>query len=220
MAAHREHVRRRADLVTTIALTFISGCALFVTIWQTRVMQAQQEVMLAQRDEMRKQQELMLQQMKLSALPIVQMGNIFEGGSIGIAISNKGIGPALVQKAQVYADGQPLRNLEHLVIWLDSASEHTGASYIDWGLWWQTNLDQQTILPGERLTVFRTNDERLQNLLIRYGDRLRVEVCYASAYGETWLHRFGTDKQQKNQEKGNRPCEACPATLMDLPTSW
>ena len=206
MPAERDHIRRRADLLTTVALTIISLCALVVTVWQTQVMQAQQQVMQ--------------EQAKLSAWPFLEInmqtqttsGNRID--TVSLHVVNKGIGPAIVEKAQVYLDGQPLGSLEHLIEKLDTLAGATGEPY----LFSRSLVDRRALLPSEQQALFQLYDSARIARFRQYAGQMKLQICFRSAFNDYWL--ITRDGLAGGEPLITEECPQCPDSLQRLQTKW
>ena len=168
-------------LLSTIALTFISFCALFVSIYQTRVLSLQQEVMA-------EQQRIMTENAKAQLWPNVEVGLAegYDGNTIEeleILVSNTGTGPAIVEGVTVQYNGK----------------------YADgwWNLWSHANLPDSiprtisnealnggVIQVGERVTFLslKGNLPLMEFLMKDINNKTgpTITVCYKSVFDDYW----------------------------------
>ena len=176
------------SLVATIALTVISLCALFVSIYQTRVLSQQQEVMA-------EQQRIMTESAKAQLWPNVEIGRNrgYEDGvtisMLDFTIANTGTGPAIIEGATVQYEGKYAKNWEGLFKLMnlpDTVSTLKNDAPISSG-----------VLPtGEFRTILGLSaNQPLMEYVGRVVDNesFTITICYRSVFNDYWLreHKDG-----------------------------
>ena len=160
-------------LLSTVALAIISLCALFVSIYQTRVLALQQQIMT--------------KSAKAQAWPNIEVSSI-NNGSINVlkfAIANTGTGPAIIENVSVRYDGANLRSwwdLWHLNILPDTIPQSLGTI---------STISNRVIQAGEQydFLVIDNNRPLLEYIYkdMRAGKGPIVTVCYKSVFDDHWL---------------------------------
>ena len=169
------------SLVATLALAVISLCALFVSIYQTRVLSLQQEVMA-------EQQRIMTESAKAQLWPNVDLGIHREVNDdtltkIDFEVSNTGTGPAIVDGVNIKYKGQYVRNVFELLKLtnLDTAFESLSTS----------QLSHRVIQAGEEfdfLSITGKKNTLLDSLNSELDEgSMVITVCFRSTFNEYWL---------------------------------
>ncbi len=154
---------RKIDLNRSAALAavFISFCALYVSIEQTRMMRLQQRV---------------------SFYPHLSLKRSYTGEGFGVVIKNSGTGLAKVNSVQL-SDGET--NFKDWLEFLDKMlpdSLNYGYSEII-----ANSINDQVITPGEEVVLFQIDWLPGVRELELKSRELIMSVCYASLLDEYWL---------------------------------
>jgi hypothetical protein len=157
----------KAEMLIAICAVLTSVIALFVAWDQGRVMRAQQHG---------------------SVYPVVQMvgfvSRVPDHVSLGLNISNSGVGPALIESVTMLKDKTPLDSLT-------AYRDRLPAGYdISW-----TGLTGRALAPGAQVTALEISwpresitDGQLYQIAAEWGE-LEMEVCYCSVFDRCWLAR-------------------------------
>ncbi len=184
-------INRRIDrsLIVALVAVAISLIGTLVSIYEARVL--------------REQQDLLAEQKSASAWPYLQAGpnTNYAGDSvatIAYEVENKGIGPAIMGDFKYLFNGKEytLNNI------------HTGIigevdSFLIVGRVQNSAIDSTVIQPGETVTVFtlrilpRLNREHIW-IAGQIADRLSVEGCYCSVYGDCWFRGSALAPQKRS----------------------
>ncbi len=179
------------SLVATVALTVISLCALFVSIYQTRVLSQQQEVMA-------EQQRIMTESAKAQLWPNVGVGRSRsydrEGmnlESLEFTIGNAGTGPAIIESASVQYEGKYARSwgeLFRLTDYPDTLSTVRDDALIS-----------RRVIPANEASTFLglSQNQPLMEHMNRIIDNegFTITICYRSVFNDYWLReqKFGRE---------------------------
>jgi hypothetical protein len=117
---------------------------------------------------------------RMSVWPRLSQESSDSGGIYDRAITNVGLGPALVRSYEVRIDGTPRTSWERVVTELVAATNkkpgfffsHVGAGTV--------------ILPGHTLHVLTVMGREFSSLAIAQDHRVVSRLCYCSLYGECW----------------------------------
>jgi hypothetical protein len=95
-----------------------------------------------------------------------------------LVVTNKGSGPAIVRSVQVWIDGKPQTDWNHVLGTL-------GLPPRDFV---QTSLNHGVLSPGEEMKVILLPDkDRWQHFHSAALNRLAMDICFCSALGECWM---------------------------------
>jgi hypothetical protein len=160
----------------TIAVSLlVSICALGTSLMQAFIMKDQFKVMV-------EQQKLMVEQYKASTWARVELGaNIMVGeqNAIQLFVRNAGTGPALIEAIRITYNGKPYARWHEIFKVLNIKNYTSMSSY---------QLRQKTLIAGENISFFKTNDTNLVLAIVGNMDKFKIEVCYKSVYGAVFLH--------------------------------
>ena len=172
---------------------FVAICALLtsvVAIWvawdQSRVMRAQQHGMV---------------------YPVLQVEGFVstttESVSMGLRLSNTGVGPALVESVVARTGGERLETLEPYRAYLAS----------DFDISW-TGMAGRSLAPGAEVDAiafeWETDEittEQLNTAVAKWGE-IDFDFCYCSVFNRCWRVEVRTSRAE--------PTKSCPAYDHDL----
>ncbi|RMF04731.1 MAG: hypothetical protein D6772_00195 [Bacteroidetes bacterium] len=166
--------------VIALGVTFISVCALAVSIQQTRIM--------------REQRELMYEQAKASVWPrldiSVRKGHNPEDGSLiiyEVMVNNEGVGPAIVKGVETTFKGENVSDWWDIFARLNLPD--TVNTYIS-----NANLNRSIIRAGENVTILNLNENLpLAQYFYQQSDQLSISVWYESIYGDCWKLQISSE---------------------------
>jgi len=126
------------------------------------------------------QSSLMKQQQKISVWPYLSFGPSWGEDYLRITLTNKGIGPAIIQRVHLLVDGRPLAGLQEI---MDLLPDSLRSSYNYSSVW-----PGQVVMVGESLDLLLVEEAGPVRWLLDLlnSDRITYEICYESVYGETW----------------------------------
>jgi hypothetical protein len=94
-----------------------------------------------------------------------------------LVVNNKGVGPAIVRGVQVWVDGKPQTDWDHVLTKLGLPPHH----------FTQTTINHGVLSPGEELQIIRFPDQdRWQRFRAAAADRMAIDICFCSTLGECW----------------------------------
>lgn len=171
----------RSDLIAVAAL-LMSMLALFVSIYEARILKAQHKIMVSQE--------------RTAVWPYVDGNLIYQyADSILIVyqLENKGIGPSRIDKMNLQINGQNIEDYGRLRELLRAYFPDSIAVELS-----LINMSNQILSPGEQvqtlaiqLSRFAGDIEQVRDLTIDY------QVCYCSIYDECWY--FANQNEGANQ---------------------
>ena len=138
---------------------FVSAATLAVYLYQARMMREQQHVAI---------------------WPYLESYyNNVDGYSL--AVKNKGVGPAIVQKVEMSLDGKPLADNHALVAAVMGTGSELGFQ--------NSALDHRVLAPGEEVVYFRIPDpaEAKAFQAREQGHHFDMKITYCSVYGDRWI---------------------------------
>lgn len=154
--------------IAGIALT-ISLCALLVSFYEVRIMNAQQ---------------------RASVWPYLQTSQTYSGDGFGLTASNNGIGPARVNGVRVRWKGQVIRS------WPDFVAAALGPdSGLDYDTLRASDLNGQVIRPGQVVQLFFLPWSERSRPLADEIDAIDMVVCYCSVFDQCWMVEVGAPAQ-------------------------
>lgn len=172
------------DLIGLVAV-IVATCAALAAIFQTQLMARHQAV---------------------SVWPYLQMFAGFASGDqqtdeikpFSFNITNKGVGPAIVESINLRRKGEPMSNWR--VVFDAVAAEHgLDPTAVQRGIS-EANMDPgEVVQAGEIRTVIESGNSDLAALLAReiYVDQtIEVDVCYCSLYKECWRLVFPSSRPE------------------------
>jgi hypothetical protein len=182
MAEHRRGLlgllKDYAEVLVSVAALVTAVAAVVITIEQTKVM--------------REEAELERRNARISVMPSVWVGTHI-GDTAGdahfkIVLTNKGLGPAVIERVDVNYKGEPVGNWDALArkmaADIGSAKDFQGGvllssrSPVSPGLMLEAGGD------AVPLNVVESGDLEGLKLLMRGAPYLQVTVCYCSLYGD------------------------------------
>ena len=163
--------RSRVAQWSALTALGISGLALAVGAYQTRLMQTQA---------------------RASVWPYVVIGfnyaDFGERQGFDLHVQNNGVGPAVVQSTVVRLDGKPVKHWDDVIAALKKGHEGESAQASLSGLHGivippSTNRDTD-------VSAIRTTDAALGKVLYGAIDRLGIDICYCSIYDDCWTSHW------------------------------
>jgi hypothetical protein len=140
-------------------------------------------------------------QERAAAWPFISLNTNYSGEGFAFVVQNKGMGPALVRRVDVFLDGKPVDGWPGVLDGLYGEGHPYG-----WDRIGATDVEDRVFAPGERVEAFdipwRLPDgpdgtKGADDPRVREGfgnaDRFTVRVCYCSVLGDCWISREGID---------------------------
>jgi hypothetical protein len=154
-------------------------------------------------------------QERAAAWPFISLAPDYSGEGFAFVVQNKGMGPALVRRVDVFLDGNPADGWPGVLDGLYGNGHPYG-----WDRIGATDVQDRVFAPGERVVAFRIpwrlppdedGKEGEYDPRVREGfgdaDRFKVRVCYCSVLGDCWITREGIDHET---------VDACPVRPQPL----
>lgn len=166
----------RLDLVIAVCALLVSTLATGASWWQTHVV---------------------AQQLQAQVWPYVTVTGKLSENEVSYALSNDGLGPAVIRSVVLTVDGKPQRNLVdamHALVGRLGNQAH--------GLTIAAPSAGSVIRAGETVTMFHLTSPVLAPRLARQTRRVAMRVCYCSIVGGCWL--------KESQQSDPRPIASCP----------
>ena len=186
------------QVVTAIAITIISVCALLVSLQQTKILADQQRITT--------------EAAKAQLWPFIELevgAGFNEEGIIilKISVTNSGTGPAIIEGVRFsYRDSVYLD-------WWDFLTDIPMKDGVTYGI---TNADisNRVIQAGESYDILNLSDNiplmrGLYSYLDQAEDQPRIEICYRSVFDDYWLLDLDLvgERQTKEVESCTIPSE-------------
>lgn len=185
----------RSDLLAIIAV-LVSFISLGLGVYEANIM--------------KQETEIMLQQQKTSVWPYIN-NNLFlsygENSSVLFSITNKGVGPALVNKILLKKEEEFISTnytevyslFEPIFAGVNQKEDSDFPINVSTGF-----RDNIIISPGETVELLKIECDRFPNDTKVLSDLVRslsIKICYSSIYGDTWF--------LENSVIGPKPVESC-----------
>ena len=191
MAKPEKRLRFNFETIGSIAAIVIGACALFVAWDQAQIMRKQQHA---------------------SVIPAVNIASGFSSDAeayvMTVRISNDGIGPALIESASLYVDGEPVKdwpdfrdrllppalhgqfssNLDSAIGMLAAGAESTAIQ-----IFWPRNDETRAGFDALKARVFAAD-----------ATNTYLSVCYCSVFEKCWV--TGPEKNTSRPQEV-RKCE-------------
>lgn len=98
--------------------------------------------------------------------------------SQSLVVNNKGVGPAIVQRVQLWIDGKPQSDWNHVVAEMGLPPHQ----------FFQATINHEVLSPGEELQIIRFPDKPLwQRFKATALNRMTMDICFCSTLGECWI---------------------------------
>jgi hypothetical protein len=193
----RETIGSHMEVFVSLAALVTAVAAVVITLEQTKVM--------------REEAELERNNARISVLPSVWLST-YIGDSEGeayyrIALTNKGLGPAVIERFDVSYQGQPVYNWDELA---RKMAAHLGSDRTLEGNYLQSST-RSPVSPGLMLEaggiaypiqIDDSTDPDGLRLLMRGSMDMQISLCYCSLYKDC----FRTELFERPREVGS--CEA------------
>lgn len=183
----------KVEMLIAICAVITSVIALFVAWDQGRVMRAQQHG---------------------AVYPVLQIDGFVsktaDTASMGIRISNSGVGPALIEQVRMLKDGEPIATLTPKVERLPKGYDLSWASLVG-----------RAVAPGSDVVPFRVDwprdgisDDHLDTIATEWS-QLDAEICYCSVFERCWTTRGLGMGRTMGRAKRVKSCERSEVDLFE-----
>ena len=144
--------------------------------------------------------EIQTKQVQAQVWPWLVAGN--NDNERSIEVLNKGVGPAIVRSAQVFVDGKPQPDWQHVLEALGTVPHRYS----------QSTLNPNVLTPGEKVPVIQFADkddyERFRTAAVTH--LTLINICYCSTLGECWMYSDEHAVGYKSLAQLVTPVDQCP----------
>jgi hypothetical protein len=146
------------------------------------------------------------QQVRAQVWPWLVAGN--NDNERSIEILNKGVGPAIVRSAQVFVDGRPQPDWQHVLKALGTVPRTYS----------QSTLNPNVLTPGEKVPaiVFADGDDYKRFKEAAVQRLTLVNICYCSTLDECWMYSDKHAVGYKSLAQLVKPVDRCPKLPDDV----
>lgn len=150
------------EMIMAISAIIVSISALCVSVFQVRLLE---------------------KQVKLSVIPRLDIGfgNMETEYSLGISVSNNGLGPAIIEAVEISYKGKSLKN------WNEFKYEVTGDSINTADTLSTAKLYNRAIISGSIFRIFGLTSKKNYQKILNAREYIRIRIVYKSLYDEYWL---------------------------------
>lgn len=168
----RRFPKINVNLVIALAAMVISLCALVVSIYEVRIMRAEQ---------------------KVAVYPYLSIGTFYNSKGFGLYVKNSGTGLARINSYQVYIEGKYFNN------WLEVVDHYAPEGHgIDYNMMSSNTLHEEIITPNERVNIFQVSwTDETRKVSEKVGD-LVVKICYSSLLDDYWEVKNDRSRKELN----------------------
>jgi len=139
-------------------------------------------------------------QLDAAVWPYVDLTVSLNADTSGLAVSNKGLGPALVHEFRILYRGEPI----HHPLELPQFASGEGANYSVS----TASMPGSVLSVGEEVTAFRIEGDDVGRTMQEILPYLEFEICYCSINGVCWDNFSDTEFRQ--------PVAQCRAQPVDV----
>jgi len=144
--------------------------------------------------------EIQTKQVQAQVWPWLVAGN--NDNERSIEVLNKGVGPAIVRSAQVFVDGKPQPDWQHVLKALGTVPHQYS----------QSTLNPNVLTPGEKVPAIQFADEedyrRFRAVAVTH--LTLVNICYCSTLDECWMYSDKHAVGYKSLAQLVKPVDRCP----------
>ena len=144
--------------------------------------------------------EIQTKQVQAQVWPWLVAGN--NDNERSIEVLNKGVGPAIVHSAQVFVDGKPQPDWQHVLEALGTLPHKYS----------QSTLNPNVLTPGEKVPAIQFADEddykRFRAAAVTH--LTLMNICYCSTLGECWMYSDKHAVGYKSLAQLVKPIDRCP----------
>lgn len=161
-------------------------------------------VYMRQASIMTEQTKILLEQTKANTWPHLSFGlnRTFDERRLSefkISISNKGVGPAIVNYTELSYKDKPVKTWK---VYFESIDLEKGTAVT----YTNQSMFEQVIAANDHVEFMQFNDSSLIKMVYPSFEHLSIEVCYNSLHGDNWILKrkgFQTGLESSTREKVN-----------------
>jgi hypothetical protein len=144
--------------------------------------------------------EIQTKQVQAQVWPWLVAGN--NDNERSIEVLNKGVGPAIVRSAQVFVDGKPQPDWQHVLKALGTVPHQYS----------QSTLNPNVLTPGEKVPAiqFADEDDYTRFRAVAVTHLTLVNICYCSTLDECWMYSDKHAVGYKSLAQLVKPVDRCP----------
>lgn len=144
------------------------------------------------------------EQVRAQVWPNLIAGN--DDNDQSVVIYSKGVGPAIVQSAQIWVAGRPQSDWKHVLNALGLG--HAGT-------YSESTINPDVVSPGENVRIIKFDDrdayQRFRAAAV--AKHMTIAICYCSTLGECWRYRDEHLVGYKEGQLQVKPVGQCPKLL-------
>lgn len=183
-------IKTEPNLLIALGVLITSFASLFVCISQTSIMS--------------KQNQILMQQTKASAWPSLSIHTWNTGNTSGlngfkIKLTNKGTGPAIIQKVIIKHDGKAVKNWKEFYTEIKIPQNIPHSHTI-------SKLSNQIISANEEFELIDwSSSKKMMQYIYNHADKISIEIYYRSVFNEFWVvKREGFNSGLSGSEKNTQ----------------
>ena len=146
------------------------------------------------------QVSLQRNQEKAMVWPHVSARQSFTSNGFAFVATNKGLGPALVRRVDLFVDGKPVQGLNGTLVAVLGKNHGYG-----WDKLQANDLEDTILAATESVVLFQIPWDDRTRATFGQGNRISARICYCSFLEECWISRDGLDHERVDR------CSARPA---------
>lgn len=169
----RKFPKINTNLFIAVAAIIISMCALVVSIYEVRIMRAEQ---------------------KVAVYPYLSIGTFYNGNGFGMFVKNSGTGLARINSYQVHVGDTYFQN------WLEVVDHYAPEGHgIDYDIMSSNLLHEEIITPNERVNIFEVQWTDETREISEKVDDLEIKICYSSLLDDYWEVKNDKSRRELNR---------------------
>ena len=166
--------RPRFDHYASVFAVALSLAALFVSFAEVSSERAQQSA---------------------SVWPHVEISESYSDEGFKLRLTNKGVGPALMGHLNLMIDGQPVTDIDKLIV--DTIGAENAFSYERYSV---SDPSNSVVAPGDEIRLFGVGwDDATRQLIQAWNGRIDVVACYCSIHGDCWQTSLNAEINQHTE---------------------
>lgn len=120
---------------------------------------------------------------RASVWPKLELFRSYSAKEFSYGVANKGTGPAVIQYAKVSVDSKPIIRWSEVSVFSNITQSH---------------ISSITVPSEQTITPLRYRGELISDIL-KFDEKISIELCYCSIYQECWIVNRSNETQQVEQ---------------------
>ncbi|MEL7296332.1 MAG: hypothetical protein AAGJ86_01655 [Pseudomonadota bacterium] len=121
-------------------------------------------------------------QQRAEVWPHIQIDQSYSEAGFRLRMVNKGVGPALMGQLVLLHNGQPVQDVDQLII--ETIGAERAFSYDRYSM---SDPSNSVVAPGDSLTLFGVSwDDSTRELIRAWNGAIDIDVCYCSIHEDCW----------------------------------